>query len=505
MIDNFLLGFAIIWSWKSILCIICGSCFGLIMGTIPGLTATMACALLLPFTFDMEFVPAIMLLVGAYKGGIFGGSITAILLNTPGTPASAATTLDGFTMTKQGKGVKALKMAKYSSILGDIGSDIVLIAVAAPLASIALKFGPPEITMLILFSLTIIASVSGKSMIKGLISAALGLLVATVGLDPIMTTRRFCFGLVDLDGGLTLIPVLIGLFALSEVFLQLGRKGQGEKDRFVIVHSKAKEDNRVSWQEFRACLRTIIRGTAIGTGIGIIPGIGTGIASFISYGRAKRASKNPEDFGRGSLEGIAASESGNSAVVGATFIPMLTLGIPGDIVVAVIMGAFLIQGFIPGPLLFAKHADMMYAIFIGFFICDIVYFILGTLFMRYAAYLSKVPRDTLFPIVFLFCIVGSYAISNSLFDVGIVVFFGALGYYMQRFGFAVAPFLIAFLLAPIGETAARQALLISVGSLSIFFTKPISLIFFIVTVLSVAGIIYSHLRKEKRGMVGESP
>lgn len=497
MIDNLLLGLTIVWSWQSILCIVCGSVFGLVMGTIPGLTATMACALLLPFTFDMEFVPAIMLLIGAYKGGIFGGSITAILLNTPGTPASAATTLDGYALTKQGKGVKALKMAKYSSILGDIGSDIVLIAVAAPLASIALKFGPPEITMLIFFSLTIIASVSGKSMIKGLISAALGLLVATVGLDPIMTTRRFCFDLVELDGGLSLIPVLIGLFALSEVFLQLGRKGKGGEDRFAIVHSKKREDNRVSWKEFRPCIRTILRGTAIGTGIGIIPGIGTGIASFISYGRAKRTSKNPEDFGRGSLEGIAASESGNSSVVGATFIPMLTLGIPGDLVAAVIMGAFMIQGFIPGPLLFVEHADIMYAIFIGFFICDIVYFVIGSIFMKYAAYLSKVPRDILFPIVFLFCVVGSYAISNSLFDVGIVIVFGVVGYYMQKFGFAVAPFLIAFLLAPIGETAARQALLISSGSLSIFFTKPISLVFFIATLLSIASLLYSHFRRKK--------
>jgi putative tricarboxylic transport membrane protein len=502
MIDNLVSGFSIILSWQSLLAIACGSLFGLIMGSIPGLTATMACVLLLPFTFELDFVPSIMLLVGAYKGGIFGGSIAAILLNTPGTPASAATTWDGFALTKQGKGVKALKMAKYSSILGDIGSDIVLIAIAAPLASIALKFGPPEITMLILFSLTIIASVSGKSMIKGLISATLGLLVATVGLDPIMTTRRFCFGLVELDSGLTLIPVLIGLFAMSEVIFQLGRKAKGEKDRFSMIHSKDPADSRVSWKEFRPCLRTIIRGTAIGTGIGIIPGIGTGIASFISYGRAKRASKKPEDFGKGSLEGIAASESGNSSVVGATFIPMLTLGIPGDIVAAVIMGAFLIQGFIPGPMLFAKHADMMYAIFYGFFICDIVYFIIGSIFMRYAAFLSKVPRDTLFPIVFLFCVVGSYAISNSLFDVGLVIIFGVLGYYMQKFGFAVAPFLIAFLLAPIGETAARQALLISAGSLSIFFTKPISLGFFVITVLSVVGILYSHFRKRKAMFAG---
>ena len=285
---------------------------------------------------------------------------------------------------------------------------------------------------------------------------------------------------------------------MSEVLLQLGRKPKSEQDRFTIIHSKDPADNRVSWAEFRPCLRTILRGTAIGTGIGIIPGIGVGIAAFISYGRAKRASKHPEEFGKGSLEGIAASESGNSAVVGATFIPMLTLGIPGDLVAAVIMGAFLIQGFIPGPMLFSEHANIMYAIFIGFFICDIIYFIIGSIFMRYAAYLSKVPRDTLFPVVFLFCIVGSYAISNSLFDVGVVVFFGVMGYYMQKFGFAVAPFLIAFLLAPIGETAARQALLISVGSLSIFFTKPISLAFFILTVLSVAGILYGHFRKGKQ-------
>ena len=498
MIENLTAGLELIFTWQSLLAIVVGSTLGLIVGTIPGLTATMAVALILPLTFDLEFVTSIMLLVGAYKGGIFGGSITAVLLNTPGTPASAATVLDGYTLTRQGKGVKALKMAKYSSCLADLTSDLVLIAVAAPLAAIALKFGPPEIAMLIFFSLTIIAGVSGRSMIKGLISGALGLLLATVGLDPIMTTRRFVFGQADLDSGLSLIPVLIGLFALSEVLLQLGRKAKTEADEFAIVHSKDPADNRVSWREFKGCLRTIFRGTAIGTGIGIIPGIGTGIASFMSYGQAKRASKKPDRFGRGSLEGIAASESGNSSVVGATFIPLLTLGIPGDIITAVIMGAFLIQGFIPGPLLFKDHANLIYAIFIGFIICDIVYFIIGSMFMKYAAYLSRVPRRILFPVVFVFCVVGAYAIHHSVFDIGVLVVFGILGYYMQKLGFSAAPLLIAFILSPIGESAVRQSLLMSSGSPLIFVTRPIALGFFLLTLITITGIVRRHYRERRR-------
>lgn len=495
MIDNFLTGLAIIFHWQHILAIVAGSTLGLIVGTIPGLTATMAVALILPMTFDLDFVTSIMLLVGAYKGGIFGGSITAILLNTPGTPASAATVLDGYTLTKQGKGVKALKMAKYSSTLADFCSDLVLIAVAAPLASIALRFGPPEITMLIAFSLTIVAGVAGKSMIKGLISGTLGLLLATVGLDPIMTTRRLTFNIVELDSGISLIPLLIGLFALSEVIFQLGKKSVTEADQFVIKHSPDPADNRVSWAEFKACFRTIMRGTGIGTGIGIIPGIGTGIASFMSYARAKRVSKNGHLFGKGSLEGIAASESGNSAVVGATFIPLLTLGIPGDIITAVIMGAFMIQGFIPGPLLFRDHAQTIYAIFIGFIICDIVYYIIGTVAMKYAAYLSKVPRNILFPVVLLFCVVGSYAIQHSMFDVAIMIVFGIIGFFMTKLEFATAPLLIAFILSPIGEAAMRQSLLMSSGSLSIFLTRPISLGFFILTLITIVGLIRGQRRR----------
>jgi len=495
MVENFLVGTSIILHWQHLLAIIVGSTLGLVVGTIPGLTATMAVALILPLTFDMDFVTSIMLLVGAYKGGIFGGSITAILLNTPGTPASACTVLDGYALTKQGKGVKALKMAKYSSTLGDFCSDLVLIAVAAPLASIALKFGPPEIAMLIFFSLTIVAGVAGKSMLKGLVSGCLGLLLATVGLDPIMTTRRLSFNIVELDSGISLIPLLIGLFALSEVIYQLGKKSMTHADQFVIKHSSDPADNRVSWVEFKRSFRTIMRGTVIGTGIGIIPGIGTGIASFMSYARAKRVSKNPEKFGRGSLEGVAASESGNSAVVGATFIPLLTLGIPGDIITAVIMGAFMIQGFIPGPLLFKDHSQIIYAIFVGFIICDVVYFIIGSIAMKYAAYLSKVPRNILFPVVMLFCVVGSYAIQHSMFDIAIMIFFGIVGFFMMKLEFASAPLLIAFILSPIGEIALRQSLLMSSGSLSIFVTRPIALGFLILTVVSIIGIVRSHFKR----------
>jgi putative tricarboxylic transport membrane protein len=498
ILENLLTGVGIIFHWQHILAILVGSTLGLVVGTIPGLTATMAVALIVPLTFDLDFVTSIMLLVGAYKGGIFGGSITAILLKTPGTPASACTVLDGYALTQQGKGVKALKMAKYASTLGDICSDFVLIAVAAPLASIALKFGPPEISSLIIFSLTIVAVVAGKSMIKGLISGGVGLLLGTVGLDPIQSSRRLTFDIAEFDSGITLIPLLIGLFALSEVIFQLGRKSETRADQFVIRHSPDPADNRVSWKEFKGSLRTIMRGTGIGTIIGIIPGIGTGIASFMSYARAQQSSKEPEKFGNGSLEGIAASESGNSAVVGATFIPLLTLGIPGDIITAVIMGAFLMQGFIPGPLLFQEHSNLIYAIFVGFIICDIVYFIIGSVFMKYAAHLSKVPRSILFPVVLIFCIVGSYAIQHSIFDIGIMVVFGIIGFFMLKFEFASAPLLIAFILAPIGEAALRQALLMSMGSLGIFFTRPISLAFLILTVITIIGILRGRLKRKAK-------
>ncbi|MBN2061891.1 MAG: tripartite tricarboxylate transporter permease [Deltaproteobacteria bacterium] len=498
MLENFALGLDLIMQWQNFLAIVIGASVGLLFGSIPGLTGGMAIAMLMPLTFEMPFITAIMLFIGLYKGGTFGGAITAILLNTPGTAASACTVLDGFPLTQQGKSGKALKMAKYASCLADTASDLVLIAVAAPLASIALKFGPPEIAVLIFFSLTIIASVSGDSMIKGLISGSMGLLVATVGLDPVVSTRRFCFDNVNLDGGLSLIPVLVGLFCLPEIFTQIGRRSESEVDKYTIPTSSNPADNRVSWAEFKTCLRSIVRGTAIGTAIGTIPGIGVGIGAFISYARAKQASRNPELFGKGSLEGIAASESGNSAVVGATFIPLLTIGIPGDSVTAIIMGAFLVAGLIPGPMLFQESPDIIYAIFVGLLICDAVYYVLGTIFMKYLRYLGRVPRRTLFSILFIFCMIGAYAMTNSIFDIGVVIVFGILGYYMLKFNFATAPFLIAFILGPIGEKAFQRALLMSDGSLAIFVTRPISLAFFILTILSLIGIIRGILKKRRK-------
>ncbi|MFH1487436.1 MAG: tripartite tricarboxylate transporter permease [Pseudomonadota bacterium] len=497
MLENFASGFELIWHWQNFVAVVIGATVGITFGALPGLTGGMAVAMLLPLTFDMEFVTAIMLLIGLYKGGVFGGSITAILLNTPGTAASACTTFDGFALTQKGQGVKALKMAKYASCLADLASDLVLIAVAAPLASVALKFGPPEIAVLIFFALTVIASVSGKSMIKGLISGTLGLLFATVGLDPIMTTPRFCFNNVNLDSGLNLLPVLIGLFALPTVFRQLGKVSRTAADRFTIVAPKCPEDMRLSWREFRGTIRTIVRGTIIGTIVGIIPGVGVGIGSFVSYARARQATKNPELFGRGSLEGIAASESGNSAVVGATFIPLLSLGIPGDAVTAIITGAFLIHGLIPGPLLFQENSQIIYAIFIGLLICDVTYYIIGSLFMKHAALLSKIPRGILFPILYVFCMVGAFARFNSSFDVFVCILFGILGYYMLKFDFATAPFLIAFILSPIGEKSLRRALLMSDGSLSIFITRPISLFFVVLTLLSIVGIVRGHFKKTR--------
>jgi len=483
--DALVAAFGLFFQLPVILGTFFGVAMGMVLGSIPGLTATMAIALIVPMTFSISPVVSIGMLIGAYKGGCFGGSIPAILLNTPGTPAAAATVLDGHEMAKKGQALKALRVAIYSSVLADSFSDIVLILVSPPLALIALKMGPPEMTGLIVFSLLIITAVAGKSLTKGLIAGVLGLLVGTIGLDPIMASRRFGFDLSQLDEGIALMPMLIGLFALSEFFINAEAAINERRVRIFDV-SASPEDSRLTTDEKIACAKIVGMASGVGTLLGAVPGIGPSIAAFASYAQARKMSKHPEQFGKGSVEGVAAAEAGNNAVAGANMIPLLTLGIPGDVGAALLLGAFMIQGLHPGPLLFKENMDIIYAIFMALLLANIFNFFTARQYIKIASKVAAVPKHYIFPAILAFCLVGAYGFNQSLFDVWMALLFGVIGYILRRNGFPVAPLLIAFILEPILESSFRQSLLISQGSLMIFVTHPISAAFLI---LSVTGIL----------------
>ncbi|EQM81377.1 tripartite tricarboxylate transporter permease [Stutzerimonas stutzeri] len=455
-----------------------GVLIGVVVGAIPGLTATMAVALALPFTFSLEPVTAILLLVGIYKGGMYGGSITAILIHTPGSPAAACTLLDGYPLAQQGKAKKALQMALYSSCIADVLSNLALILFASYLAKIALNFGPPEFFWLICFSLTIIISIAGESAIKGLIAAALGVIVASIGMDVVYGSQRLTFGNYNLMDRVNFVPLLIGLFAVPEVIDFYLKKA--------APHIKAASSGAgLTLRELKASLKTIVRGSFIGVIIGAVPGTGATAAAFISYSEAKRRSPNRANFGKGELEGVAASESGNNGVAGATLIPLLSLGIPGDVITAIILGAFMIHGLTPGPVLFQENLTLVYALFCGIMLSSAVLLFVGHGVIRYFSLVADIPKAILLPIVLMFCVYGSFAVNNSTFDIGLMLLFGVVGYVFNRTGFATAPFLLGFILGPMFEDNLRRTLLIGHGDPMIFFRGPITWTFITLTALSL--------------------
>ena len=488
--DNFSEVLNLFLSIDNFIAIAAGVLVGVIVGAIPGLTATMAVALALPFTFSLEPVTAILLLVGIYKGGMYGGSITAILIRTPGSPAAACTLLDGYPLAQQGNAKKALKTALYSSCVADLISNIALIFFAGYLAKIALNFGPPEYFWLICFSLTIIVSVSGDSVIKGLIAASLGIIVSTIGLDAVYGSQRLTFDSYDLMDRVSFIPLLIGLFAIPEVFEFYTSK--------IVPHVRsAVSGASLSFSEFKRCLKSIIRGSLIGVVIGAIPGTGATAAAFISYSEAKRNSPRKDKFGKGEVEGVAASEAGNSGVAGATLIPLLSLGIPGDVITAIILGAFMIHGLTPGPVLFQENLTMVYALFCGILVSSAVLVVVGNTAIRYFSLIAEIPKSILLPIVLMFCVYGAYAVNNSTFDIGLMLLFGLLGFIFNRAGIASAPFLIGFILGPMFEDNLRRTFLISKGDPSIFFRGPITWLFVSLTIASLAFAIYRYWQSRR--------
>lgn len=485
-------GLAMITDPWTFLALSAGLAGGILIGALPGLTATMAVAVLAPFTFFMDASIGIPFLLGIYKGAIYGGSIPAILINTPGTAASAATVRDGYALTVQGKSRKALELSLYCSVVADFLSTIVLILVAVPLASIAIRFGPPEFALLYLIALTMIATVSGESFLKGLLAAGLGLLIACIGLDPMSGYQRFTFGSTDLMAGVSLIPLLIGMFAISEILIQLTEPtAVSTKSRMVMDHG----GEPLRWREFWSLRPAILRSTSIGTFLGSLPGLGAEIACWIAYGVARGRSRHPERFGKGSLEGLAAAESGNNAVVPAALIPMTVFGIPGDTVTAVLIGAFMAQGMMPGPLMIQQNPGFIHGLFMVLLVTNVLLLLFGLVAIRWFKQVTRIPATVLYPCVLLLCICGAYAVNSSSFDVVVLAVGGGLGYLMRRMDFPVAPLIIGLLLGPGFESALRQSLVFSNGSLAIFWTRPGSFILLVLLVLVIALMTWRGLKK----------
>lgn len=464
---------------------------GIIMGALPGIGVAMSVTVLLPFVFGMDTAHGLLLLLGVYCGGTYGGSITAILIKTPGAEAGIATVIDGYELTKQGKSRKALDMAILASTFGGIVSAVALVAFAPLVARFILNFAPPEYFALGVFGLTVIASVSGKSPIKGLMMGAFGVLLSTVGMDMFTGTQRLTFGLLYLRGGIGLVPTIIGLFSITEILV----KSHQLKDMAPYGRVKVSGSDGLTWREIKDSLRTIVRSSGIGTVIGAIPGAGAVIAAFVGYSEAKRRSKKPELFGRGALEGVAAAEAANNAVTSSSLIPMLTLGVPGSVVAAIVMGALTMNGLIPGIALFRDEAVLTYTVMVGMVIVNIFMFVQAKLFIRLVVHVTTILPALLMVLVLLLSLTGTFAVNNTLTDVIAVFVAASIGYILTKLQFPLPPVVLGMVLGPLAETSLRQSLLISGGSFSIFLTRPLAALFLAIALLSVA---FSVLRRGKR-------
>lgn len=485
--DLLLQGFAQVLSVDNFLFLAGGVAMGTALGAIPGLTATMAIAVAIPFTFGLDPVSSILMLLGAYKGGIYGGSIAAILVAAPGTPASAATVQDGYTLARRGQGLKALKVALVASAAADLATDVVLILAAAQLARVALAFGPAEYMAVAVIGLTIVSAVSGRSLAKGLVAALLGALAALVGLDPMTGLPRFSFGTIELYSGISLIPMLIGLLTVSEILLQFERRADPERTNLPPPPTAA--DSRITRADARTMVRPVCAGTVVGCVIGMIPGLGPTLGAFLGYDAAWRLSRNRSAFGKGSIEAVAGAEAGNNAVSGANLIPLLGLGIPGDTMAAILVGAFLIHGLTPGPLIFQEAPEVVYGLYAGLIMANFLLFGMVWWFLPVFTRAASIPGTILFPGVLIFCTLGSYAFNQSLFDVWIMFGFGVLGYVMAKLHVPRPPLLVGFILAPLLEENFRRAMIISDSDPTIFVSTPLVNALWVVACVSLFFIL----------------
>ena len=496
MFESLLGGFAILFNPETVVMTFVlmstGLFLGMFVGALPGFTTLMALAILLPISFFIHPLLGIPFLLGVYKGGIYGGSIPAILVSMPGTGAAVATTFDGPALTKKGEARKALEIALFSSVTGDLTSDLITIALIGPIAAVALLLGPPELAAILMMALIVIAGTSSGVFVKGLLMLAVGLFLGMIGQDPIGALSRFSFGITEIEAGIPILPMLIGLFALPEIFVAIEKKATEIIDAASVKISGA----RLSWLEFKGCLRTIFRSTAIGTSIGMIPGVGQVVAAFMGYAAAKSASKTPEKFGKGELEGIAAAEAANNAVNGPTLVPLLTLGIPGDNLTVILVGAFIAHGLRPGPQLMEEQGPLVFAILIAMVLANILFIFIGYICIPLFAKVVTIRKSLLLPLTLVFAFAGTWVFRSNPYDLAILVIFGALGYMAKKLQFDVTPLAMGFILGQPLEYAFGQTVILSSGNLVsyIFLERPITAAIIVLTPL----ITYLMWRRSMR-------
>ena len=473
-------GFINAFSPMNLLAMIASTALGITIGCLPGLSAAMGVALLLPVTFGMDPATGLIVLGGIYCGAIFGGSISAILIHTPGTPASAATAIEGYKLTLKGQAAKALTVACFASFCGGLLSCISLYFFSPLLAELTMQFKSPEYFWLSIFGLTIIAGVSSRSILKGLMSGILGLMISTIGMDPMEGVERYMFGVSTLYNGVNVTCALIGLFSMSQVLILAEKK--------IVERAKAakiKDKLTLTKGEVKRIMPTITRSWIIGNILGILPGAGATIACFMGYNEARRFSKHKEEFGTGSIEGVAGSEAANNAVTGGSLIPTLTLGIPGESVTAVLMGGLIIHGLQPGPELFTTYADRTYSFFAGEVLVRFAMLIIGLWGGKVFANIARLSDSILIPSIVVLCVVGSYAINNNIVEVIIMCIFGVIGYFVRKFDLNAAAIVLGLILGPIGENGLRRSLMLSDGDPSILFATPLC---WMLIALCVVGI-----------------
>lgn len=471
--------------------ILIASIGGILIGSLPGLNATTGVALILPFTITMDPISAATIMLTIYCAATFAGAITAILINTPGTSASATTCLDGYPLVQKGEAGRALGIAAVSSGIGGVLSVICLMIAAPLLASIAYKFAPPEYLTLTIFAISMLATVGNSSVLKNLLSGMFGVLIATIGVDPLTTVDRFTFGIAALYDGIDIVPVMIGIFGISELFIQASVSAQS-KDLVQIDKIKLP-----TWLDYKRIWKTILRSTGLGTFIGILPAEGATVASIVGYNEAKRWSKHPEEFGKGAIEGIAGSEAANNAATGGSMVPSLALGIPGSPTAAVILAGLMVHGINPGPNLFIEKGEIVYTIFWAMLLANVIFFFIGLFGSKLFARVTFIPASILWPIVFVLCVVGSYAVNLSIVDIYISLIFGILGYFMRILGFSVIPMTIGLILGGVLELRLGQTITMIKGDWFSILERPISVFFILATILALIMPVIRKYNKNK--------
>ncbi len=499
ILDNVLMGFRIAAMPINLLYCLIGVFVGTLVGVLPGLGPTAAISLLLPMTFHLNPISGIIMLAGIYYGAMYGGSTTSILVNIPGEAASVVTCLDGYQMARKGRAGPALGMCAIGSFIGGTFSIIVLMLLAPPLAELVIQFGPPEYFSLMVLGLTLVIFLTSGSMIKALLTAAFGLFLGTIGLDTVTGSTRFTFGIVALMDGVGFVPVLMGLYGIAEVLTNL----EHTQERG-ILETKIKVlqllPNLHDWIESKWA---IIRGSFIGFFLGVLPGGGATIASFASYALEKRFSKNPEKFGKGYIVGVAGPETANNAAVGGAFIPLLSLGIPANPVMAILLGSLIIHGIQPGPLMIGTHPNFFWGVVTSMYIGNAMLLILNLPLIGMWVRFLRLPYSILFPLILFFCLIGSYTLSNSLADVYIMIIFGIVGYLMRKYRYDAPPLILALVLGPLMEANLRRSLIISSGSPLIFFQRPISVVLISASLFLLISPLLPALRKKKEKITFE--